>query len=173
LTARAGHYVESPNSYRGDLPSVFLAGGITGCPNWHQQAAAMLAGTPIAVLNPNRSHFPIDDPDAAEEQIRWEFAHLSAAEVVLFWFPDSGPVPQPIALYELGRHAALDRPIAVGADPRYVRRDDIVVQLGLARPELVVHDSLAATCREAARLAAVIPDVGGHGSGTDQAGAGQ
>lgn len=152
LTGHTACYVEAPAVYGGTQPGVFLAGGISGCPNWHADAVEALAGLPIAVFNPNRASFPIADPNGAGEQIRWEFAHLMLAQVILFWFPDSGPVPQPIALYELGRYAALGRTIVVGADQHYVRRDDVVIQLGLSHPELHVHDSLDATCNEAARL---------------------
>lgn len=154
-TSAAVQYIECPEPYLGALPGVFLAGGITGCPSWQPEAAALLAAladTPIAIFNPARAHFPIHDPHAASEQINWEFNHLRTAEVILFWFPASGLVPQPIVLYELGRHAALGRRIAVGADPDYIRRDDVVVQLGLARPDLIVHDTLPDTCHDAAGL---------------------
>jgi hypothetical protein len=40
----------------------------------------------------------------------------------------------------------------VGADPAYPRRLDVEVQLGLARPGLTVHSTLAATVAEAERL---------------------
>ena len=152
---QAAEYTEAPHPSPGIRPGVFLAGGISGCPNWHAEATVLLPtlvpGLPIAIYNPNRASFPIDDPNAASEQIQWEFDHLQTAKVILFWFPASGDVPQPIALYELGRYAALGRAIAVGADPQYIRRDDVVIQLALGRPELRVHDSLDATCRDAAR----------------------
>lgn len=71
-------------------------------------------------------------------------ADLERAAVVLFWFA-AGPSPQPIALYELGRLADTGRPIAVGADPGYVRRADVRVQMALSRPGLVVRSDLAGT----------------------------
>jgi SAM-dependent methyltransferase len=126
--------------------AVFLAGGISGCPDWQAEACALLAHLPITVLNPRRANFPIDDPSAAASQIRWEYEHLRAADVVVFWFPDSGPVTQPIALFELGAHATAGKPLVVGCDPSYVRRDDVVYQLGLARPELTVHSDLRSVC---------------------------
>jgi Fur family ferric uptake transcriptional regulator len=145
-------YVEAPTDYRGDLPAVFLAGGITGCPDWQAEARELLAGSGFVILNPRRGDFPIHDPDAAAGQIAWEFTHLRRADVVLFWFPDSGPAPQPIALYELGAHAATGKPLAVGADPGYRRRADVVLQLGHVRPGLVVRDNLADVCADAASL---------------------
>jgi hypothetical protein len=45
------------------------------------------------------------------------------------------------------------KPIAVGADPGYVRRLDVVLQLSHARPDVPVHATLAATVRCAAPLA--------------------
>lgn len=136
-------YVEAPHVYREPGPAVFLAGGITGCPDWQTEAAALLADWPVAVFNPRRANFPIHDPAAAEGQIRWEFEHLKRANVVLFWFPDSGSIVQPIALFELGAHAAAGKTIAVGCDPNYVRRADVVYQLALVRPEVTVRDALA------------------------------
>lgn len=148
-------YIEAPDNHHGPLPGVFLAGGITGCPDWQAEARRELDPLPVAILNPRRADFPIHDPGAAAEQIAWEYDHLHRAAVVLFWFPDSGPVVvQPIALYELGAHAAAGTPIAVGTDPRYVRRADVVLQLGHVRPEVTVRDDLAAVCADVRRLVA-------------------
>lgn len=36
-------YTEAPTPYNGRGPSVFLAGGITGCPDWQAVARAALA----------------------------------------------------------------------------------------------------------------------------------
>lgn len=151
-TPTTGRYVEAPTDYDGDLPSVFLAGGITGCPMWQAQAYEQLADLPIAVLNPRRPNFPIHDPSAAPTQIAWEFRHLHLADLVLFWFPDSGPVIQPIALYELGAHAATGKPIVVGADVNYVRRQDVVLQLKHIRPNLIVWSTLEETVEVARRF---------------------
>lgn len=148
-------YIEAPTPYSigaGDPPSVFLAGGITGCPNWQAQAAALLGDQRVVVINPNRKHFPIEDPNAADEQIRWEFDCLNKASVILFWFPDSGSVPQPIALYELGWYAAKNRLIVVGADPSYCRRSDVLIQMELGRPDVTVRATLEETVADAALL---------------------
>lgn len=144
-------YVEASTEYEGNRVSVFLAGGITGCPDWQAEARKRLDDLPIAILNPRRADFPIDDPSAARGQIEWEFRHLRRVSVVMFWFPASGPVTQPIALYELGRHAALTRRIVVGADPAYIRRQDVDIQLKLARPEIAVYDTLEDTAGRAWR----------------------
>jgi hypothetical protein len=146
----AAGYVEAPTEWYGVGPAVFLAGGITDCPDWQEAAANWFRriAPKWTVLNPRRVNFPFLKPCAAQQQIEWEFRHLHRADVVLFWFPAGyfETVVQPIALYELGRYAALGRQLAVGCDPNYVRRIDVLHQLRLARPEVQVHDALALTC---------------------------
>ncbi len=144
-------YVEAPTEYAGGRPAVFLAGGITDCPDWQAIAREYFADLSVAILNPRRANFPIHDPNAAHAQVDWEFRHLRRADVVLFWFPAS-PSPQPIALYELGAHAAGGKPIAVGVEPGYLRSTDVVLQLGHVRPAVPVFSSLARTCAEARGL---------------------
>ncbi|MGQ4514871.1 nucleoside 2-deoxyribosyltransferase domain-containing protein [Streptomyces sp. DW26H14] len=151
-------YIECPDVYEpaaDDLPSVFLAGGITGVEDWQREAVEGFAGLDVVVLNPRRRHFPIDDPTQTPVQIRWEHRALHCASVSLFWFPPSvaSVTTQPIAMLELG--AALDNParrIVVGADPRFPRVADVEWQARLARPDLMVHGSLADTLAAARRL---------------------
>jgi hypothetical protein len=136
-------YIEAPDEFDGSGPSVFLAGGITGTPNWQAEAAGLLADLPLAVLNPRRKHFPIDDPGAAEGQIVWEFRHIRRATAVLFWFPPETLCP--IALYELGgRAVAREQALFVGTHPDYQRRLDVEIQLRLARPEVRVTSDVPA-----------------------------
>jgi len=139
-------YVEAPLRYDGPGPSLFLAGGISGCPDWQADAVDLLRDTPgLTVLNPRRAVF---DETAAAEQITWEYEHLRRADVVLFWFAAGGSV-QPITLYELGVHVTRGTTLVVGADPGYPRRLDVEVQLGLARPGLPVFSGLAETVARA------------------------
>lgn len=151
-------YVEAPAVHRpgpGDPPSVFLAGGITHCPQWQPDAAAALAD--FVVLNPRRTDFDLSDPSQTDVQIAWEHRHLLLADVTLFWFPacEAALTVQPITLYELGAAAAtLGRRLAVGADPDYPRRADVVAQLALARPGLRVHRTLPEALAEARTLLA-------------------
>jgi hypothetical protein len=134
-------YIEAPAEYhpRGS-PSVFLAGGITGCGDWQSRIAEMLRATDWVVLNPRRSRFPVDDPSAAAEQIRWEFRHLRRATARLFWFPSATLCP--IALYELGAWSVATGPLFVGVDPAYARRVDVEIQTKLVRPDVRVVSSL-------------------------------
>lgn len=140
--------MESPQEFRPDgTSSVFLAGGITGIQDWQARAVQLLAeGEPgeLAVLNPRRADFPLSDPDAHAEQVAWEHRHLARADVLLFWFA-AGPSDQPIALFELGAHTAHNRHLAVGADPDYSRRRDVVEQLRHCRPDLAVWPTLEQT----------------------------
>jgi hypothetical protein len=108
-------YVECPDEYDGVGSSLFLAGGITGCPDWQADLRAQLGDLPLALLNPRRA--------------------------ISFWFP--AEALQPIALYELGAWSMTSKRLFVGADPRYPRRADVVIQTRLARPALTVVDSLA------------------------------
>jgi len=148
-------YIESPTPWTPDdprTPSIFLAGGITNCPDWQTDAALHMYDQPVTLLNPRQANFNVRDKDAAPAQIKWEFDHLHLADVILFWFP-TGEVTQPIAQYELGRYAALNRPIAVGVEPGYIRETDVHIQLAHARPDVVVESSLGGTCLRALKLA--------------------
>jgi hypothetical protein len=131
-------YVESPDTYRpraGDA-SLFLAGGITGCPDWQREVVRLFDKIDLVVLNPRRTHFPMADPTAAEAQIRWEHEYLRVADEILFWFPCESLCP--IALYELGAWSMTDKPLYVGVHPDYRRRRDIEIQTRLARPDIVI-----------------------------------
>src|SRR6266508_3905950 len=151
-------YVEAPNLYTGAGPALFLAGGITGCPDWQAQAVHLLrtAGVDWVILNPRRPRHPVSpvaNRTVAAEQTAWEYKHLRAAQAILFWFPPSASA-QPIALYELGACVAGGKPLAVGAAPSYPRRLDVILQLSHARPGLVVRDTLADTVGDMARVCA-------------------
>jgi hypothetical protein len=136
-----------PQVYRG-TPTVFLAGGISSCPDWQAEVPALLGEHVNAVLlNPRQASFDVSDPSASRRQVFWEEDHLERADVLFFWFPDSGPVVQPIALLELGRYvAAGNRPAVVGADSGYARRQDVLLQLARTRPDIEVRSTLQAVC---------------------------
>ncbi|WP_433370522.1 nucleoside 2-deoxyribosyltransferase domain-containing protein [Actinoplanes sp. CA-142083] len=131
-------------------PGIFLAGGISGVRDWQRDAIDHLRPAWPAIYNPRRVDFPMGDDTEGARQIRWEFDQLAQADVILFWF--SHETTQPIVLYELGRWAASAKPLAVGADPRYERRFDVVQQLELARPGLPLHADLESTCAAANAL---------------------
>jgi len=136
----AWQYIEAPQEFRGGDPSLFLAGGITGCPDWQAEMRELLSGTRLALLNPRRADFPINDPGAAEAQIGWEHRHLRLATAVLFWF--SCETMCPIVLYELGAWSMTQKALFVGVHPGYARRQDVEIQTRLARPEVKIVNSL-------------------------------
>ncbi len=129
-----GRYIVCPEVYRPDVKrtAIFLAGGITGCPDWQEQ----IKQTPlyrqwrVDLLNPRRPSFDVSNPAATQEQIEWEFNHLRAADAILFWF--CAEQVQPIALFELGRWSMTTKPLFVGVNPNYPRKVDVYEQLKLA-----------------------------------------
>ena len=133
---------------------LFLAGGITDCPNWQSVMAEKLSDLDITIYNPRRANFPIHDPNAAREQITWEFHRLNDATDISFWFCKETICP--IVLYELGRHLARSKAeIFIGMDPEYKRRQDVEIQSELAcdgmplfgkDPGIKIHFSLDDLC---------------------------
>ena len=147
-------YIESPECLI-DAPEgkpVFLAGGITNCPDWQQEMVGLLCDTSVILLNPRRADFPIGDPEAAQEQIEWEYNHLRKANGILFWFPCETICP--IVLYELGAWSMTTLPIFVGVHPQYQRRQDVEIQTGLVRPDVRVVYSLKDLARQVKEFAA-------------------
>jgi len=133
-------YIEALAEHdRPDETSLFLAGGISHCADWQTQLVALLADTPLTLINPRRRDFPMDDPTAAETQIAWEHRHLRRATAVLFWFPSETLCP--ITLYELGAASMMGKPLFVGTHPEYARRQDVRIQTKLVRADVAVVDS--------------------------------
>jgi hypothetical protein len=133
-------YVEAPNTYDGEGRSVFLAGGITGCPDWQADVVKMLTDTDLVLFNPRRVDFPIHDPGASQKQIQWEHDHLRKADAILFWFPCETMCP--IVLYELGAWSMMGKPLFVGVHSDYSRRRDVEIQTSLARPDVSIFYGL-------------------------------
>ncbi len=138
-------YVEAVETYDHSTDpglSIFLAGAITGAPDWQSEVVAKLSNEiGLTLLNPRRKHFPIEDPKAAEAQIKWEFEHLRKADAILFWFPKEALAP--IALFELGVWLMSGKPLFIGVEPGYVRGLDVHVQVRLAKAgRLKVFESL-------------------------------
>jgi hypothetical protein len=136
-------YIEAPNygGYPHTRKALFLAGGITGCPDWQNDVVRALNDTNLVLLNPRRKNFDVSDKSATDIQIRWEYKHLQLADAVLFWFPCETLCP--ITLFELGAQSKSNKPLFIGTHPNYQRQRDVYVQMGLARPELFVSNSFA------------------------------
>ena len=133
-------YIECPKIYNGKEKSLFLAGGITNCPDWQVELAGWLKETDLIVLNPRRKSFDVNHKNIEEEQISWEYNHLKKASIVSFWFPKETLCP--ITLYELGKQSAGDKPIFIGVHPDYKRKRDVEIQTRLIRPEVKIVYSL-------------------------------
>ena len=130
-------------------PSLFLAGGITGCPDWQREVVSSFTSScpDLWLLNPRRSDWPtkissLAQRDEDTKQITWEHEAISLATAHLFWFCKE--TVQPIALYELGKVQALGRGLFVGAHPEYSRTHDVMTQMSLVRPGLSVHKNIDA-----------------------------
>jgi hypothetical protein len=124
---------------------IFLAGGITNCPDWQTELIEKLKNSNIKadldIYNPRRKNFPIHDKHAVNEQIEWEFEKLKYASMIIFWF--SRGSLNPIVLYELGMWGnSRSTPIIIGIDKEYEREADVLTQTYLARPYVPIVGSL-------------------------------
>lgn len=133
--------IEAPNTLKEDNNKIklFLAGGITNCPNWQLDIINMLKDQTsyiqdnIIVFNPRRENFPIHDLTAAKDQITWEYKRLKESDIIVFWF--SRGSLNPIVLYEYGKYGTSQpTEIVVGIDDEYERKQDVEIQTKLARP---------------------------------------
>jgi hypothetical protein len=141
-------YFEPPQEYHGLAPSLFLAGGITQCPDWQATCVTKLTQScpKLVLLNPRRKHFNVNDNSLTQQQIVWEFNHLRKATAIVFWFPCETLCP--ITLYELGTWSVLSKAtgtqLFIGCHPQYRRKEDVAIQTRLIQPDLHVVDSLEA-----------------------------
>lgn len=134
-------YIEPPNEFAPwEYPrltySLFLAGGITNCPDWQSAMVSSLKDENLILLNPRRKNFLMDDPNAAQSQIEWESRHMVRASAILFWF--CAATLCPIALYELGLYTTVQKPIFIGIQPGYAREKDVIIQTRMKRPEIKI-----------------------------------
>jgi hypothetical protein len=130
------NYIECPAKFETKRGIVFLAGGISNCPDWQTIMKDLIhKNCPgLVPLNPRRMNFDVNAKDVHDEQIKWEFDALRASSVIIFWFPKETLCP--ITLYELGTWSILHKlhgsDIIVGTDPEYARAADVKTQLSLA-----------------------------------------
>lgn len=131
---------------------LFLAGGITNCPDWQSVLIDDLKEIPnLTIYNPRRKNFPINDPSATEAQITWEYAQLLNADIIIYWF--SRGSLNPIVLFELGRYGLSSQvPMIIGIDPEYERKSDVLYQTKLSRPEVPIVESLEEMSEEIFKL---------------------
>jgi len=132
-------YIEAPNYVDTDKRSLFLAGGISNCPNWQAEILSHLDNLDIAVFNPRRKNFSLET-GVNRQQIEWEHTYLRKASIISFWFCKETLCP--ITLYELGAWSMTNKPLIIGLDPEYGRREDVEIQTKLVRPEIQIVYSL-------------------------------
>lgn len=135
-------YVEAVEEYQQATTetTLFLAGGITSCPDWQSEAISKLSDTDLTILNPRRANFPINDPTQSEKQIRWEHRNLCMADAILFWFPCETLCP--IVLFELGARLQYSKKLFIGCHPEYSRKYDVIIQSKLEKPDIEIVYSL-------------------------------
>jgi len=136
--------ITSPNSFEDALgKSIFLAGGITNCPDWQGPVANRINElTNLVIFNPRRNGWDMNaDLEESRKQILWEDMHLKLSDIILFWFPEETLCP--ITLLELGKYLMSDARLIVGTHPNYQRRFDVEVQTSLVR-DIPVWDDLDA-----------------------------
>jgi len=144
-------YVEAPEDhpYNWREWRIFLAGGITNCPDWQQTAKELISKWKntegLVVVNPRRKDFDINDISVSERQIEWEWQNLRDSDLIIFWF--CADILQPITLFELGKysgHEQAAKRIIVGTHPDYPRAFDVRKQLALEHEyePIVIVDSL-------------------------------
>jgi hypothetical protein len=140
--------ITAPNIYNvePDEVSVFLAGGITNCPDWQKDIINKLQtdytnlDDKLVIFNPRRENFPIGDKSASYKQIEWEFNCLEKADIFSMYFT-SGISDQPICMYELGRYISRMQAkypvdwkyrIIISVEDGYKRKEDVLIQTHLA-----------------------------------------
>lgn len=129
---------------------IFLAGGISNCPDWQAEAIKHLDHTGLYVANPRRPTGLEKTGKQASAQIAWERLALDKAKVTLFWFPKESICP--ITLFELGMALGRGKKIVVGVHPEYPRRFDVEEQCVLSGHD-TFYLNVRATVAEAVRLA--------------------
>jgi hypothetical protein len=110
-----------------------------------QNAERIVQGKPVI-------HKPLVVPpefQQIQKEIDEEFERFARANLLQFYFSAISPrfdndprIFWPLALYELGRQAALKKTLVVGADSNYPRQKDLIRQLGHTRPDIPILDRL-------------------------------
>jgi len=123
-----------PLPYTFNHHSIFIAGGISNCPDWQSQVVGLFDANIFDVVNPRRVGGFDHTGETAEQQITWEHTALSLVDSCVFWFPCETLCP--ISLFELGvmlerasRHSVS---LVVGWHEDYQRAFDLQVQIKLA-----------------------------------------
>lgn len=114
--------------------SVFVAGGISNCPDWQSDIVTNCMNTEkYDIVNPRRSTGFDNTGLTAREQITWEHMALSKVDSCIFWFPQETLCP--ITLFEFGKFLIKAKQhsvsLIVGWHQNYQRAFDLEVQIQL------------------------------------------
>lgn len=143
--------VQAPLDTKINGIKLFLAGGISNCPNWQADISKRIENSEklkkkfngyknLIVYNPRCKNIPEELP-----QVIWEFEKLEKSDIISFWF-SNGSV-NPITLFEYGSHFKNKKKIIiVGCDPLYERKNNVTIQTLLAMPNLKVISNFDEFC---------------------------
>lgn len=122
-----------------EVTKVFLGGCIGGCDDWQKDFIELfedMVKKPVHLYNPRW-----DYNWTSTQQITWEFDRLIDSDIIIMWFGKGGM--NRIVFYELGMWInSTGRRAFVGVDPEFDRKEDVVIQTKLARPELIIYNNL-------------------------------
>jgi hypothetical protein len=126
--------IESPNelySFKSESNvKLFLAGSMINYLDWQSKVIESLSNIDnLTIFNPRRNNQNINDYLDTEKQIIWKFKKLKESNIIAFWF--SKGCINPIILYELGYWIG-KRPIVIGIDKEYQKREQIIIQAKLS-----------------------------------------
>jgi len=133
--------IQAPSGATSKGIKIFLAGGISNCPNWQVDIINHLIKDhrfdkykkqKITLYNPRCKEIPEEDP-----QTTWEYEKLKESDIIIFWF-STGSL-NPITLFEYGSYIKSDKTLVIGCHPTYIRRNAVIIQTRLARPDLKVN----------------------------------
>jgi len=126
---------------------LFLAGGISNCPNWQNEIIEMIKNEKypqtksmfedLSVFNPRRKKMP---DGKLKEQILWEYDKLKSSNIIVFWF-SKGSL-NPITLFEYGKYLPTSTRLVVGIDPEYIRKEDVEIQTRMIRISQRINNSI-------------------------------
>lgn len=147
--------VIAPNDWLNNI-SVFLGGSITNAKDWQSELINYISRSDLGKFNDNNIIFYNPrrrdwneswGTSEIQTQIEWEYNMLSKCDIIVMWF--SNETLAPISLYELGKWInSTNKRAIVGVDSEYKRKDDVIIQTELARPDIEVHEIFDDFCSE-------------------------
>lgn len=143
------------------LPTLFMAGGITGTSDWQVDFLKMFEGEEIMIFNPRRLDFDASNKEMEVHQITWEHLHLVKADAISFWFTPETLCP--ITLFELGTviNKNHSQRVFIGCHPEYKRLRDVEIQTRLRNPAIEVVQSLSELSEQIKAWARKVNENGG------------